>query len=130
MDNPLLQIQFEIPFDRIKAEHVEPGIAKLIESSREAQQELAESTGPRTFANTMLALEQMTETLDWAISVVRHIEGVSTYPEFRAAYNAVQGPVAEYYSQIVLDPGLWRVLKEYAATDRGQGAYRNEEALS
>ena len=116
MDNLLLSITFEVPFDRIKAEHVVPGITELIARSRAAQAALASSTGPRTFENTLIALEQMTETLDWAMTVVRHVESVATYPEFRTAFNAVQGPVAEYSSQIVLDPGLWRVLKEYAAT--------------
>ena len=118
--NPLLQIQYRIPFDRIRAEHVEPAMATLLEEARARQKALSESTGPRTFANTMLPMESLTEALDWAMGVVRHLESVATYPELRAAFNAVQPEVSLYYSQIVLDPGLWRIVKEYAATDEAQ----------
>lgn len=117
MQNPLLKIQFEIPFDRIKAEHVEPAIQQLIEESKAGQQSLGASQPPRTFENTMLALEEVTDTLDWAMGVVRHMESVATYEQFRAAHNAVQAPVAEYYSQIPLDANLWKVLREYSETD-------------
>src|SRR6266403_857477 len=32
--NPLLEIQFQIPFDRIRAEHVEPAIEELLRDAR------------------------------------------------------------------------------------------------
>ena len=32
--NPLLQIQFQIPFDQIRAENVEPAIAELLADAR------------------------------------------------------------------------------------------------
>jgi oligopeptidase A len=115
--NPLLEIQFRIPFDQIRAEHVEPAIHQLLEEARKNQAALSESTGPRTFENTLLALESLTEKLDWAMGVVRHLESVATYPELRAAYNAVQPEVSLYYTNIVLDPGIWRILKEYSATE-------------
>lgn len=118
--NPLLEIQFQVPFDQIRAEHVEPAIQKLLEESRKNQAELAASTGPRTFENTLLALEAITEKLDWAMNVVRHLESVATYPELRAAYNAVQPEVSLFYTNIVLDPGIWRILKEYAETEEAK----------
>jgi oligopeptidase A len=116
MTNPLLELGFEIPFDQIKAEHVEPGIDALLEEARARQQTLGSSTGPRTFANTIAALDEMTHRLDTAANVVRHLEDVATYPELRAAWNRVQPRIAEYRSRIPLDPGLWRVLSEYAET--------------
>ena len=118
--NPLLEIQFRIPFDQIRAEHVEPAVKQLLEEARANQAKLSESTGPRTFDNTLLALESLTETLDWAMGVVRHLESVATYPELRAAYNAVQPEVSLFYTNIVLDAGIWRMLKEYAATDEAR----------
>jgi oligopeptidase A len=114
--NPLLEIQFRAPFDQIRAEHVEPAIAQLLEQARARQAELSASTGPRSFDNTLLALEDLTETLDWAMGVIRHLESVATYPELRAAYNAVQPEVSLYYTNIVLDAGIWRILKEYSET--------------
>ncbi len=118
--NPLLAIQYRIPFDRIRAEHVEPAVERLLEEARGRQKILSESSGPRTFANTMLPLEEMTESLDWTMGVVRHLESVATYPELRAVFNAVQPEVSLYYSQIILDPGLWRIVKEYAATKEAE----------
>ena len=115
--NPLLRIQYRIPFDQIRAEHVEPAIQALLEEARAAQKTLSEGQGERTFANTLLPLETLTEKLDWAMGVVRHLESVATYPELRAAYNAVQPEVSLYYAQIVLDAGLWRIVKEFAGTD-------------
>ena len=72
--NPLLEIQFRIPFDQIRAEHVEPAVKQLLEEARANQAKLSESSGARTFDNTLLALESLTETLDWAMGVVRHLE--------------------------------------------------------
>src|SRR4051794_17322602 len=120
VDNPLLEIQFRIPFDQIRAEHVEPAIAALLAEARANQALLAESTGPRTFDNTLLALERLTEKLDYAMGVVRHLESVATYPALREAYNKVQPEVSLYYTGIVLDPGLWRVLKEYSQTEEAK----------
>jgi oligopeptidase A len=118
--NPLLEIQFRVPFDQIRAEHVEPAIHALLHDARAKQSALSSSTEPRTFENTLLALEALTEKLDWAMSVVRHLESVATYPELRAAYNAVQPEVSLYYTNIVLDAGIWRILKEYAGTDEAK----------
>jgi oligopeptidase A len=114
--NPLLEIQFRIPFDRIRAAHVEPGGAELLRDAREKLERLAADTGPRTFENTMLAYEAITERLEYAMSVVRHLESVATYPELRAAFNAVQPAVSEFQSNILLHEGLWAAIQRYAAT--------------
>jgi oligopeptidase A len=118
--NPLLEIQFRIPFDEIQAIHVEPAIDILIQEAREAQRAIGLSEDPRTFDNTLLAMEHMTEKLDWALGVVRHLESVATYPELRAAYNAVQPRASLFYTEIALDPVLWRALKEFASTEEAQ----------
>jgi len=118
--NPLLEIQFLIPFDRIRAAHVEPAVEKLLRDAREKLESLAASHGPRTFENTMLAYESMTERLEYAMSLVRHLEGVATYPELRAAYHAVQPAVSAFQAGILLHEGLWTVLQQYAATEEAQ----------
>jgi oligopeptidase A len=109
--NPLLQINFEIPFDRVRAEHVEPAISELLADARAKVEAIAADPAPRTYDNTLLALETATERLDYAMGVVRHLEGVATYPELRAAYNAVEPLVSEFYSSIPLHAGLWKVIR-------------------
>src|SRR5437762_2854535 len=115
--NPLLEINFRIPFDRIRAEHVEPAVSQLLADAQSQLEAIATATGRRTFENTMIALDQMTERLDFAMSVVKHLESVATYPELRAAYNAVQPPVSAFYSSIPLNEGLWKAVQQYAATE-------------
>jgi len=118
--NPLLSIPFAIPFDQIRAEHVEPGIRQLIAEARERIEAIAAIAGPRTYENTMFALDHATEPLDVAFGVVRHLESVATYPELRTAHNNVQGDASAFYSSIRLHDGLWKALKEYAATEDAQ----------
>lgn len=115
--NPLLSISFAIPFDQIRAEHVEPAMAQLITEARARIEAIAAFDGPRTYENTMHALDHATEPLDIAFGVVRHLESVATYPEFRDAHNAIQGPASEFYSSIRLHDGLWAALKAYAETE-------------
>src|SRR6267154_1142702 len=118
--NPLLEIQFQIPFDRIRAEHVEPAIEELLRDARAKQEALAAAIAPPTFENTMLALEEITERLEYAMGIVRHLESVATYPEMRAALNAVQPAVSEFQSGILLNEGLWKAVQRYAATAEAQ----------
>jgi len=90
---------------------------ELLKDARARLEALAADPAPRTFENTMLVLDEMTEPLDFAMGVVRHLEAVATYPELRAAHNAIEGPVSAFYSGIPLHAGLWSAVKSYAATD-------------
>src|SRR5215813_2055682 len=114
--NPLLEVRFRIPFDSIRAEHVQPAMSELLKQARQRLSALGESNGERTYANTMHALDQLTEPLDWAMGVVRHLESVATYPELRAAFNAAQPEVSAFYTGIPLDAALWRGIKAFAGT--------------
>jgi oligopeptidase A len=117
--NPLLIPRFRIPFDRIRAEHVEPAATELLVNARTRLEAIAAAPGERTFDNTMRALDDLTEPLDYAMGVVRHLESVATYPELRAAFNGVQPQVSAFYSGIPLHEGLWNSLKKFAATPEG-----------
>jgi len=115
-DNPLLQIAFHIPFDRIRPEHVVPAVRALLEQAQSKIDAIVADPLERTYDNTMLALEQATENLDFALGVVRHLESVSTTPELRAAWNTVEPEASALYSQIPLNGGLWKQLKAFAET--------------
>src|SRR5471032_3704099 len=78
--NPLLDMDFRIPFDLIQAAQVEPAMAQLLSQARGRLAAIAGVPGPRTFENTMHALDNLTEPLDRALGVVRHLESVATYP--------------------------------------------------
>ena len=114
--NPLLDIRFRIPFDRIRAGSVEPAVASLLEDARARLETIAGEQGGRTWDNTMRPLDALTERLDFAIGLVQHLEHVATYPELRAAWNAVQREVSAFYSGIPRHAGLWQAIKAYAET--------------
>ena len=115
-ENPLLQIQFDVPFDRIRPDHVEPAVRELLDGARKAIEAIASRSGERTWDDTLGALEKATETLEFAMTVVGHLESVASTPELRAAYNAVLPEVSAFYGGIPLHDGLWRALQAYAAT--------------
>ena len=115
-DNPLLSYRYEIPFDEIRAEHVEPAVDALLARARERLEKVKNLTDPRSYDNTLRALDEATEELEHAMSVVGHLEAVATTPELRNAYNAVQPKVSEFYAGIPLDEALYRALKQFAVS--------------
>ena len=117
-DNPLLSTKLPVPFDRVKAEDVEPGISLLIEQMQRRVTDLSAPHVPRTYEDILVSLDGATEPLDFAMSVTRHLESVATYPEFRTAYNAVQGPVSQFYTSIPLNGDLWDAVKQVNKTVR------------
>src|SRR5579872_3966181 len=108
--NPLLQISFRVPFDQIQASQVEPAIDELLADAGRRLEETIASPEP------LHALDTMTERLEYAMNVVRHLESVATTPELRAAFNAVQPKVSAFYSSLPLNEGLWKAIQRYAAT--------------
>ena len=85
-----------------------PAATQLLSEARARLNAIAGDQEERTFDNTMHALDELTEPLDYAMGVVRHLESVATYPELRAAFNAVQPEVSAFYSGIPLHAGLWQ----------------------
>src|ERR1700733_1324691 len=112
--NPLLNIQFRVPFDKIEASDVEPAIDQLLADANARLDATIASERP------LHALDTMTEKLDYAMSVVRHLESVATTPELRAAHNAIEPKVSAFYSSLPLNEGLWKAIQRYAATDEAR----------
>jgi len=116
MQNPLLALTFPIPFDAIREEHIEPAVRELLAEEHAALDAIAASTGPFSYDSTLGALERASEKLEIVMSLVEHLEGVSTTDALRAAYNGVLPEVSALSSSIPLNPGLWRVLNEFEKT--------------
>lgn len=116
-DNPLLHVQFEVPFQTITAAHVEPAIDALLERARADIEVIAGASEPATYDNTLGALERSGLGLEYAMGIVGHLESVVTNDALREAFNAVQPKVAAFSSSIPLHAGLWRRLQALGASD-------------
>lgn len=118
--NPLLQLGFDIPYDAIRPEHVQPAIGALLQEAREAVEAVAGQEGTPTYASTLDALEAATEPLEVAMTVVGHLESVVSTPALREAYNTVLPEVSGFFASLPLHPGLWRVLNELAQSEEAR----------
>lgn len=119
MENPLLSVSLEVPFDRILPEHVEPAIRELLARSEAALDAIEKA--PRSYETTLGALEAATEQLELSMGIVEHLESVATTPALRDAYNAVLPGVSAFWSSIALRDGLYRALVELSATPEAEG---------
>lgn len=119
--NPLLTERFPIPFDAIEASHVEPAVDELLTDAQARMRALEAYEGPLTFDSVLLAMESISERLEWAMRIVGHLEGVATSDELREAYNAAQPKVSAFENQIPLSAPLWSLLRRYAETNEAKG---------
>ncbi|MEF2277724.1 M3 family metallopeptidase [Deinococcus sp. YIM 134068] len=113
--NPLLNVGFRIPFDRIRPEHAEPAVDALLAETRERLDTLARA-GERDYADFMEGLDTLTEQLDTVRVIVSHLDSVVSSPEWQAAKRAILPKVTEFYTGLTLHPALWAALKGFAET--------------
>jgi oligopeptidase A len=114
--NPLNTRSSSIPFNAFSAEQIVPAIDSLLIESLQELEAIKHISVPRTFENTMLALDNLGLNLDYAMGIVGHLESVATTKEWREAYNSVLPKVTEFRSKLTLDERLWKALNEYAKT--------------
>ena len=114
MTNPLTAKRFDVPFEAIRAEHVEPAVDQLIAEAQSSLDSLIANRETPTYANTLAALEDLGDKLGYAMGVVGHLESVATYPELRTAYNKVQPKVSAFLSSIPINEGVWRRVRAFA----------------
>lgn len=119
-ENPLLEIRYDIPFDEIQPQHIEPAIQTLIAHAEEEFEAILRVEGPRTQANTLVALDRLGETLTYAYTLVAHLESVATTPELRTAYNAIIPPITAFGTKVQISAELYQALKDFAATPEAQ----------
>lgn len=117
MDAPFLSSEFLIRWSRLQPARVEADITQALQRARDridAVASLAEAD--LTFDRVLLGLESATRELNLAWGFVCHLDSVCNSPDLRKVHNAMLPQVTDFYTQVSLDPRLWRVLKTYAAT--------------
>jgi oligopeptidase A len=120
MTNPLLSRDFLIPFDKIKTEHIDTGIREALKQAEVELNELTSFTGQRSYANTVQALDDLTEKLSRCVAIASHLNLVINSPDLRTAYNAVLPEFSAFFAKLSLNEKLWQALKTFAETDEAK----------
>ena len=114
--NPLLVGGSRIPFHRIEARHVEPGILQALTEAQASVDQLSADRAEPTWANTIARMDDTVELLAERIAPVTHLVSVAETPELREAYNAVLPRITTFWSRLPLNEALWSRVQGYAAT--------------
>ena len=120
VENPLLADRFRIPFDQIRAEHVEPGVGRALAEAQDEVDALSRDEGPATWTSTMARLDRAVERLSERVAPVSHLMSVAESPELRAAYNAVLPEISAFWSRLPLDEALWARIRAFAESEEGR----------
>jgi len=115
--NPLLDFSGLPRFDAILAEHVTPAIDHLLARSRTVVQQLEAPQGDVTWDSFVTPLENATELLGRAWSIVNHLNSVVDTPELRATYNDNQPKVTEFWTELSQNEALFAKYKALRASD-------------
>ncbi|MEK0447005.1 MAG: hypothetical protein RLZZ399_2326 [Verrucomicrobiota bacterium] len=119
--HPFLADDFLVDWSQLRPEFVEDDIRHALHEARAAVESLKGlSSDQLHYQNVLLGYESATKGLSRAWGKVSHLDSVLNSPELRAAYNALLPEVSSFFTSLTLDPELWAVLKQYAATAEAQ----------
>jgi oligopeptidase A len=96
--NPLLDFTGLPKFDRISPADVSPAIDQLLRETYIALAILTVSEDTATWDNFVVPLEDATEKISRAWSVVEHLHAVLDTPDLRAAYNENEPKIIEFWT--------------------------------
>ncbi len=116
-ENPVLSLDFRVPFHRIEPDDVAPGIRTVLAEARERVEALADAGAPRGYQETIRALDEITERVERAVTPVRHLMSVAETPELREAYNDVLPDITRFWTWLRLHQGLWTAVREVAGAE-------------
>ncbi|RFB74073.1 MULTISPECIES: M3 family metallopeptidase [unclassified Herbaspirillum] len=115
-NNPLLDFSGLARFDAIKPEHVTPAVDTLLAKASTLVTELEAPMAQVTWANFVEPLENATEQLGRAWSIVGHLNSVVDTPELRATYNENQPRLVEFWTALGQNLALF---EKYKAVQNG-----------
>jgi oligopeptidase A len=120
-ENPLLSDDFRIPFHRIGAEHVEPGIRRALADAQAEVDAVASDPSLPAWENTIARLDGATERLARRVTPASHLVAVAETRELREAYNAVLPEMSAFWSRLPLNQALWGRIRAFGETDEAAG---------
>ncbi len=109
-ENPLLIGKGLPPFDRVRPEHVVPGMKQLLEEVEQELTDLEAAVQP-TWEGLVEPLDRLAERLRWSWGMVGHLMGVKNSSELREAYETIQPKVVELYTRFGQSKALYLAFK-------------------
>jgi oligopeptidase A len=116
MSNPLLENHLLPPFGRIKPEHAEPAIDRLLARNRDRIATLTADPARHDWS-LVAELEQLNDELAQAWSPVSHLNGVMNSEAWREAYNACLPKLSQYWTELGQHQGLFRAFESLANSE-------------
>ncbi len=113
--NPLLDFSSLPRFGDLRPEHVSPAIDQLIADCKSTIAALEAPAAPATWDAFVAPLEDCTERLARAWSIVGHLNAVADTPELRAAYNENLPRVTEFWTALAQNLALYSKYKALRA---------------
>jgi oligopeptidase A len=119
-NNPLFSEEFRIPFRRMRAEHVAPGVRDVLARGQARIDALAAEKDAPTWDGFIAPLDDATRWVSERIAPATHLMAVSETKELREAYNAVLPEITAFWTRLALHGPLWARLKAFAASSEGR----------
>ena len=119
-ENPVRSLDFRIPFHRIDASHVVPGVRETLREARDRIETLVAEGSPRSYRTTVRGLDRITVRVRRALKPVRHLMAVAETPELREAYNEVLPEISQFWTWLYLHDGLWGAVRQAAEGEEAE----------
>lgn len=119
-DNPLLSRAFQIPFHRIRPEHVVPGVREALRAGQAEVEALLSDAGEPTYASSLERLDLAMERVARVANVVSHLASTCDSAELREAYATAQPEITAFFARVGSDPRIHARLSALAASQEGQ----------
>jgi oligopeptidase A len=117
MVNPLLNLEGLPPFSKIKPEHVEPAIDRLLAEGRARTESLLAQGGCYNWSSLVEPLEMLNDRLGRTWSPVSHMNSVVNSDELREVYNACLPKLSEYATEMGQNERLFAAYKAVSEGD-------------
>lgn len=114
--NPLLQ-EGPLPrFDAIRAEHVVPGVSRVLAEQRARLAQIEALSSP-SFERVVLPLEELRHRVNRVWSPVAHLNAVMNSEPLRASYNACLPLLSEFHTDLAQSEPLYRAYARIAGEE-------------
>ena len=117
MTNPLLENQSLPAFSRIRPEHIEPAVDKLLEEHRALLRSVLDKPGEHTWETLFRPLEDKDDQLKRAWSPVSHLHSVADNDALRKAYNACLPKLTDHATELGQNEDLFNATRTFAESE-------------